>query len=409
MNGLPVGMFGRKGHLASQHRAPNHLCYVEMGAADFDIAIVGGGPAGATCLLALAGSGLRVLVVEKAVFPRPKACGDAVPGLALRVWEGLAPGLPARLAQLPSARSLADGYVCGPFGGRCRVQFVHPGLVVRRAELDAALLAYAQAQTPCTLATAALKSLEPLPDGFALHLADGRSFTTRRLAAADGATGPCRKLLTGLAWQAAEVSLAVRTYLPAGAGGAGADALALWFDKALLPGYLWAFPLADGTQNVGAGVLRLRPGQNLKQALAQWTARPADDERPQAEPDASAWLGQKLPLGLAGRSISGPGYCLLGDAGGLVAPATGDGIGQAALSGQLAAQALVASLRQRGLAETPQGLAQAYDAPLYRRLGPSFTAQRRMVALGRHAPWLLEGIIRLASRSEALRQRLASL
>ena len=380
-----------------------------MPRADFDIAIVGAGPAGATCLLALAGSGLRVLLVEKATFPRPKACGDAVPGLALRVWADLAPGLPSLLAQLPSARALAEGFVCGPYGGRCRVQFVHPGLVVRRAELDAALLAYAQAQTPCTVATAALQGLEALPDGFALNLADGRRFTARRLAAADGATGPSRKLLTGQAWQTQEVSLAVRTYLPAGAGGAGADALALWFDKALLPGYLWAFPLADGTQNVGAGILGLRPDQNLKQTLAAWAARPAPDERPQGAPDAAAWLGQKLPLGLAGRPISGPGYCLLGDAGGLVAPATGDGIGQAALSGLIAAKALVASLGRPGLAETATGLAQAYDAALYQRLGPSFTAQRRMVALGRHTPWLLEGIIRLAGRSKALRQKLASL
>lgn len=382
-----------------------------MSAPSFDIAIIGAGPAGATCLLALAGNGLRILLIEKAAFPREKACGDAVPGLALKEWALLSSSLVEALHRLPSARALGDGFVCGPGGGRTHVSFVRPGLVVRRAELDDALLTAAKAATPCTHVVSALKKLEITAEGFRLDTADGQSFHTRRLAAADGATGPCRRLLTGQAWQPHEVSVAVRTYLRPAQAGAGGDALALWFDKAVLPGYLWAFPLADGTLNIGIGTLGAQEearARNLKQLLTHWAATPATDERPLGQPDAGAWLGQKLPLGLPGRPASGPGWLLLGDAAGLVAPATGDGIGQAAFSGRLAAQALAQSLSlpEKELAPFLKG---AYDIPLYARLGAGFAAQRRMVWLGTHAPWALEGLIRLASRWPWLRRRLASL
>ena len=382
-----------------------------MSTTEFDIAIVGAGPAGATCLLALAGSGLRILLIEKAAFPREKACGDAVPGLALTEWSLLSPPLVEALHRLPSARALGEGFVCGPGGGRTRVSFVRPGLVVRRSELDDALLTAAKAATPCTHVVSALKKLEVLNEGFRLETADGQSFQTHRLAAADGATGPCRRLLTGQAWQPQEISIAVRTYLRPEYAGAGGDSLALWFDKAVLPGYLWAFPLADGTLNIGIGTLGAQDearARNLKPTLSHWAATPASDERPFGQPDTSAWLGQKLPLGLPGRPASGPGWVLLGDAAGLVAPATGDGIGQAAFSGRLAAQALVKSLSCPG-DSLSSFLKTAYDAPLYARLGAGFAAQRRMVWLGTHAPWALEGLIRLAGRWPWLRQRLASL
>ena len=381
---------------------------------DFDIAIVGAGPAGATCLLALAGKGLRVLVIEKAAFPREKACGDAVPGLALKVWEELSPALVEELHKLPSALPLAEGFVCGPYGGRCRITFVKPGLVVRRSEMDAALFNFAKTATVCTYVTFALKRLTHLRDGFMLEMANGQRFTTRRLAAADGATGPCRKLLTGQAWLADEVSVAVRSYMPCPAqAGAGRESLALWFDKGVMPGYLWAFPLADGTLNVGAGILGgsgERRAAGLKSLLANWAGKPSPkDERPIGVLDVTAWLGQKLPLGMPGRPSSGPGFLLLGDAAGLVAPATGDGIGQAAFSGKLAAEAMAASLEMTDMEAAKSFFLDHYDKPLYARLGASFVAQRRMVRIGQQAPWLLEGLIRLAARSAFIRKRLASL
>ena len=56
---------------------------------DFDIIIVGGGPAGATCALYAHRAGLKVLLVDKKKFPRDKICGDAIPGKCLTILEEL--------------------------------------------------------------------------------------------------------------------------------------------------------------------------------------------------------------------------------------------------------------------------------------------------------------------------------
>jgi hypothetical protein len=74
----------------------------------------------------------------------------------------------------------------------------------------------------------------------------------------------------------------------------------------------------------------------------------------------------------------------------------------------MAAEALVNSLNS-AFTDTGLLLHRLYDQPLYEKLGPSFTAQRRIIALGKMAPWALDGLISLASKSTWLRKKLASL
>jgi len=57
----------------------------------YDIIIIGAGPAGTACALALRESGLRVALVDKSTFPRDKTCGDAIPGPTLKVLRKLLP------------------------------------------------------------------------------------------------------------------------------------------------------------------------------------------------------------------------------------------------------------------------------------------------------------------------------
>ena len=56
---------------------------------DVDVLVVGAGPAGTAAAITLQGAGRQVLVVDKAVFPRDKCCGDGLTTLALRELEGL--------------------------------------------------------------------------------------------------------------------------------------------------------------------------------------------------------------------------------------------------------------------------------------------------------------------------------
>jgi flavin-dependent dehydrogenase len=56
-----------------------------------DIAIIGAGPGGCACALALHESGLRVVLIDKEIFPRDKICGDGIPGMAFRAMDKIKP------------------------------------------------------------------------------------------------------------------------------------------------------------------------------------------------------------------------------------------------------------------------------------------------------------------------------
>ena len=110
-----------------------------MGLSRFDVLVVGGGPAGSVAALVLARGGVRVALVDKATFPRDKACGDVVGprGLQLLADLGLA---------LPAGRDVGDMLVVGPTGRRvqlpCADGLTYPGhgTVVRR-----------RSSTPCSM------------------------------------------------------------------------------------------------------------------------------------------------------------------------------------------------------------------------------------------------------------------
>ncbi|MDQ6910596.1 MAG: FAD-dependent oxidoreductase, partial [Actinomycetota bacterium] len=110
-----------------------------------DVAVVGGGPAGAAAAITLARAGRDVVVVDKARFPRDKCCGDGLTVAALRHLERL--GL--RPERVPSWQSVTDVCVRGPSGHSVRFPLPKPGVfaaVATRAELDAALLDVARAE-----------------------------------------------------------------------------------------------------------------------------------------------------------------------------------------------------------------------------------------------------------------------
>src|SRR6188472_1747055 len=65
----------------------------------FDVAIVGSGPAGATCAAFCARAGLRTLLLEREKFPREKVCGDCLNPSCTPVLERL--GIAARLRDSP--------------------------------------------------------------------------------------------------------------------------------------------------------------------------------------------------------------------------------------------------------------------------------------------------------------------
>jgi flavin-dependent dehydrogenase len=125
---------------------------------------------------------------------------------------------------------------------------------------------------------------------------------------------------------------------------AAQEELFVWFEKDLLPGYVWAFPLADGTVNVGFGIQRGR-GVEIQEMNRLWAdilERPrirnvlGDDATPLGR--HTAW---PIPARLGQLKLSHGRVIFVGDAAAATDPMTGEGIGQALETGTLAARAIL--------------------------------------------------------------------
>ena len=164
--------------------------------------------------------------------------------------------------------------------------------------------------------------------------------------AADGMWSPTRKAL-GIAqpgyrgeWHA------FRQYFKNVSPRASSE-LIVWFEPDLLPGYAWSFPLADGTANIGFGILRDDSSYKVSDMGPLWRellARPHVREflGPDAEPESPhrAW---PIPARVDRIALSCERTLFVGDAAAATDPMTGEGIGQALLTGRWAAEAIISN------------------------------------------------------------------
>jgi flavin-dependent dehydrogenase len=165
----------------------------------------------------------------------------------------------------------------------------------------------------------------------------------RYVIAADGMWSPVRKALgLGEAGYLGEWH-GFRQYA-SNVTGLAKDRMYVWFEPDLLPGYAWSFPLQDGRVNIGFGILRdgSRKVQDMKTLWPDLLARPHIREALGVDAHMdnrhTAW---PIPARID-KAILGTGRVLLvGDAATATDPMTGEGIGQALLTGRLAAHALL--------------------------------------------------------------------
>ncbi|HET6949057.1 MAG TPA: geranylgeranyl reductase family protein [Acidimicrobiales bacterium] len=310
-----------------------------------DVAVVGAGPAGSAAAITLARAGRQVTLLDKARFPRDKTCGDGLTTGALRLLEGL--GLDP--AEVPSWQRVDDVVVRGPSGHE--VTFPLPrdrGLyaaVARRADLDAALVELARAAGVKVLDGHGCTRAAETTDAVVLTVEGIGEVTAPFAVAADGMWSPVRRHL-GLATPAYRGEWhAFRQYFTA-VGPRAARDLVVWFEPDLLPGYAWSFPLPDGHANVGFGIQRGGKVRRIQDMAAIWrdlVDRPHVREvlgagaRP--ESPHRAW---PIPARIDEAVLTGARTLFAGDAATATDPLTGEGIGQALLTGVLAAEAIVA-------------------------------------------------------------------
>lgn len=305
---------------------------------DFDVAIVGGGPAGSSTALHLVRRDRiaphRVVVLERAKHPRDKPCAGAISTWGLDALAAI--GVPLSVPHVPMrGLRVFAGSACGTRVGPL-------GVVVRRADFDASLWKSASDEGIVVRDGEAVTRAERVPGGW-MVVTSARTLSARLLAACDGSGSTLRKVL-GHGEPARKGHLYVTETL-ASAGDDGPREGLCDFDLRVadegIDGYYWDFPtLVDGKPGVNRGIYHanLHPRSDLKASFARSLSRRGIDiDRVRIKPFSTRpWV--------RGTRFAYERLALVGEAAG-IDRVTGEGIAQAILTGALASKHLARALR----------------------------------------------------------------
>lgn len=362
-----------------------------------DVVIVGGGPAGSAAAIELVRSGRSAVVIDRATFPRDKCCGDGLTTLALRELEhvGVEP------TDIDDWMNVDGASLRSPSGRRVDVPLPDDGLyaaVAPRLQLDDTLLTQARKQGVTVREGRTFRSLEQLDDRVLVRASgdDGDLEVTARYAiAADGMWSPVRKAVGANVDGYLGEWHGFRQYVRNVTGPAARE-LFVWFEPDLLPGYAWSFPLPGGRANIGFGVLRdgTRSGKDTKAIWPDLLARPhvVDALGPdhELEDRHTAW---PIPARVDELPLTSGRVLFTGDAAAATDVMTGEGIGQALLTGRLAAESIIGAG-----ALQPEHAATLYEREVRHHL---FADHRMSLRLGRilATEWGARGAIRVVEAS----------
>jgi len=317
---------------------------------DFDLLIVGAGPAGSFAAELLAEASVKVALFDGRPAGEPKACGGGVTSKALKAWPHLLKAV---------GRTINELDLYAPSGRKLHLDLDEPFAIYSRLAFDSYLRERARdAGATVFFEKLSARKWKRTESGWHFKTDSGREFTGKILVGADGANSGIGKLLAGpLPPSDMEVAFGYRAPMPA-----DGDAPTV---VAFLPnwvGYAWAFPRPD---HISFGIATTQDAfehQPLDELLWQfmigyysdssertfWNNR--DDQgskQIKLHLEKTAERYAALIPGLADKTWDTRKTCdydwaLLGDAAGFADPVTGEGIYYALRSAQLFAESYLA-------------------------------------------------------------------
>jgi geranylgeranyl reductase family protein len=365
----------------------------------WDVVIAGGGPAGATAAAHLARASRRVLFLDRQRFPRDKVCGDGLIADALGALRRL--GVLAEVRRQACPLDATAVYSAS----RHRVDVDGEFLTLKRKELDV-IIAERAASDGAVFAQASVSAIRSTDDGVVLDVSEsGIPLRAKFVLIATGADDRLLQRATGTASAAGPSAVALRCYVTSRAR---IDRLLISYDREILPGYAWIFPMRGDQYNVGCGVFFRngeRGGVNLRTMFGTFKQRfPEARALFEAADHVTPLKGAPLRCGLGVEPAPDvPRVLAIGEAIGTTFPFTGEGIGKAMETGELAAATVLGALDTND----PSKL-RGFRERMAQDLEPRYLGYRAAEKwLSR--PWVTDFLARRAARSQRLRDTLGGI
>lgn len=316
------------------------------------VAVLGGGPAGATSAERLARAGLKTMIIdEKLAWEKP--CGG---GITYKAYSQY----PYLIENNTPKRFVSDTLIAAPKSGSFKMSLTRPLLIYSRMDLNGMLLDRAEAAGTEILQERVL-GLDRKANGWRIRTRSGK-LEADYCVIATGARNPLREV--GTQYTAQDTMYALGYWVPTEQ---------CHIDIQFLPnleGYIWVFPRAG---HLSVGICgKGESAQCLRARLERYM-----DEKGLTRKDAK-FYGHMLPAlesrGWRNNRLAGDGWIAVGDAGGLVDPITGEGLYYAVRSGDLASQVLLSDAPDRAdemyrqLITRDFGLDLTYGAGLAKRI-----------------------------------------
>lgn len=345
------------------------------------VTIVGAGPAGMMAALFLAKQGIASLLIDKDSHPRSKPCADVVTAQAMRILHELDSDLPLDKAFTDNYLRINGTLLHTPNGGKLDIAFMPMRnlehlptcIAMPRADFDNWL--YGK-----ILASPLIETLENTAiTGWEKNATTGEwtLFNTHKqaivrcklLIIATGSSASLAYTVGNLSKEDKHFAIGIRGYFKNIGNADYPNHAELFLHRKMMPGGFYIAPFNNGIANVNV-VMRSdvakRNHLDLKKLF--WEAielHPTLKERFKNAEQVGKLEGGALHLGTKTRAISGDGYMLAGDAGGLIDLMSGNGIPQAMISGKFAALQAAKAIAANDFSAAAL---KAYDQNVYNKI-----------------------------------------
>ena len=386
------------------------------------VIIIGAGPAGAASSVFLTKAGIHHIILEKEIFPRDKVCGDACSGKTVFVLRKANPAWVEEIFGNASENIPTYGVIFGspngrtldiPFNLKNLLPGQAPGFVTPRLIFDNFLFEKIASPFANVYQEASVKNIERKESGVTVQFEQDNEkyeITAPLIIGADGDKSIVRKVLFKQNVAGKAYCVGLRAYYKGVTGMHEKNFIELHFIPEVLPGYLWIFPLANGMANVGIGMMsdKIREKKiNLREEMLKALKNNPDlSPRFKNAELTEKILGWGLPMAMKRQRLSGDNFLLTGDAGSLIDPFSGEGIGNALFSGMLAAYAAEEALKAGKYNDA--FLKRKYDDVLYKKIGDEL---RKSALLQKfcHYPWFFNYVVNKAHKSPTLNTAITSM